>query len=528
MIAFFVAVFVVLSPLFTQAFLFTTFPHLNVNNNICVPTRTPTTTTTSTTTETRRCPPTETLAAISWGFIHNKAPLRRRNCCCYKTRLWNSADSDPQVPVNFAVPPLPLEISLTDGTVVSLEVSDGNGDTRSGGDGAGGGGGGGVESCISEIVSKIGTRTQDGPESLATLLMSYWQQHVQTFREFYQPQIYNGPLAYDSDENGDNGDHQPSSSSSSLPSQTSSRSSYESSVHCRVELPSGLVLEVGRSTIPNAGLGLFIRKKKSKSKSQLPPPTSTLSDGDGILQTIGSAFAGYSNGSIVQTLEGCTTYQTSRAFEFRLDEQLRSTVWYGSKILTIDEALAESGATSVAGHYLMFEDDDDDDDGDGDGDSDDQKSQDDRNFGNTSDRRRLVWIVPDDDDRFYFVPDYPSSYDGDNNDKNNVSIQTIGHFVNDLAGGGGGDGANNVEEYDTLSDLRNILVLVPRVHAVPVVVDENGKDVKNESDVVGDTITIKQLEMAGMPLLTLSKSIVVDNTIPMEIGLKYGYNYWNP
>ena len=407
------------------------------------------------------------------------------------------------------MPPLPLEISLTDGTVVSLEVSDGDG-------------GGGIESCISDIVSKIGTRTQDGPESLASLLMSYWQQHVQTFQEFYQPQIYNGPLAYDDDDDdSDSSDHQPTSSSPPPPPpQTSSRSSYESSVHCRVELPSGLILEVGRSTIPNAGLGLFVRKKKSS----LPTSTSTASDGDGILQTIGSAFAGYSNGSIVRTLEGCTTYQTSRAFEFRLDEQLRSTVWYGSKILTIDEALAESGATSVAGHHLMFDDND-------------QSIQDDRNIENASARRRLVGIVPDDDDRFYFVPDDPSSYDDDddvdgNNDSNNVTIQTIGHFVNDLAGGGGGsgDGASNVEEYDKLSDLRNLLVLVPRVHAVqiPVVVDENGNKVKNDSEVVGDTITIKQLEMAGMPLLTLSKNIVVDNTIPMEIGLKYGYNYWNP
>mmetsp|Transcript_2638 Transcript_2638/g.5699 ORF Transcript_2638/g.5699 Transcript_2638/m.5699 type:complete len:465 (+) Transcript_2638:278-1672(+) len=447
-----ITVYVVVAPLLTQAFLLTS-PHVR----------------SFATTTRRRCPET----IVSWGYTQK----RRRDYYYYycTTRIWNSDNPQNHHQQVVSVPPLPLEITLTDGTVVSLEVSDGSSDD-------GGNGGGGVESCISNIVSKIGTQTQDGPESLASLLMSYWQQHVQTFQEFYHPQIYNGPVAYDDD-------------------QPSSQSSYESTVRSRIELPSGLVLEVGQSTIPNAGLGLFLRKQS--------PTTSD----DGILQTIGSAFAGYSSGGIIRTLEGCSTYQTSRAFEFRLDEQLRSTVWYGSKILTIDEALVESGATSVAGHHLMFEDDDD-------------NSQD-NSDGNTGVRRRLVGIVPDDDDRFYFVPDDPSSSslsstkkNGDNDDNNNVSIQTVGHFVNDLAGG---SVAKNVEEYDTLSDLRNILVLVPRVHAVPVV-DEDGKDKKDSKD--GDTI--KQLEMAGMPLLTLSKNIVVDNTTPMEIGLKYGYNYWNP
>lgn len=322
----------------------------------------------------------------------------------------------------FYTPPLPLEISLTDGSVVSLELTD-------------------DETCISTIVAKIGQQAMDGPESLASSLTSYWQQHVQMFQEFYQPQVYDGPPAYN-DSASDDDDHKSSSPSSV----------YESSIQCRVELASGLVLEVGRSTIPNAGLGLFIRKQ-SKTTS-------------GILQSIGSAFAGYSRGYVRTNLLGCSDYQTSRAFQFRLEEGLQSTVWFGSKLLTIEEALNQSGATSVAGHHLFFNDDHDGFEADESGKS-MASSGGGGNPSKTKVWRKTVGIVPDDDECFFFVPDDISMINGVGGEDssaivspNTASIQTIGHFVNDLAGG---DRAKSSEEYDAISSLRNILVLLSMV-----------------------------------------------------------------
>jgi hypothetical protein len=277
-------------------------------------------------------------------------------------------------------------------------------------------------------------------------------------------------------------------------------------------LASGLVLEVGRSTIPNAGLGLFIRKQ-SKTTS-------------GILQSIGSAFAGYSRGYVRTNLLGCSDYQTSRAFQFRLEEGLQSTVWFGSKLLTIEEALNQSGATSVAGHHLFFNDDHDGFEADESGKS-MASSGGGGNPSKTKVWRKTVGIVPDDDECFFFVPDDISMINGVGGEDssaivspNTASIQTIGHFVNDLAGG---DRAKSSEEYDAISSLRNILVLVPRVHAI------NGCKKKKEDDnsQLWSNVNEIRLEMAGMPLLTLSKTIIVDNDEPMEVGLKYGFQYWD-
>jgi hypothetical protein len=345
-------------------------------------------------------------------------------------------------------PPLTLEMTLKDGEVVSFELTS-------------------DEDCIPQIVSIIGDRfaNDDGSQStVAALLTSYWQQHVQVFHQL-QPRIYDGPTPSSCDDDDDEG-------SGDSDDDGLSSSSYESTVKCRIELPSGLVCEVAKSTIPGAGLGLFVRKRSSTT--------------DDVLQTAGSVFAGYSKGSMRPTLSGLSDYQINRAFEFRLGDGLRSTVWFGSKLMTIEQVLAETGARKITGHHLIFED---------------------------GGRRKLVDILPDDEDCTYFIPEELS----DEHDLSKANIQTIGHFVNDLAGENAAKTTSEI--YDAASDIRNILVLVPRVHAVRC------GGVTDDDD---DENSKMQIEMAGMPLLTLSKNVLIANhDVPLEIGLRYGFHYWN-
>jgi hypothetical protein len=223
---------------------------------------------------------------------------------------------------------------------------------------------------------------------------------------------------------------------------------------CKVELPSGLILEIGPSTIgENAGLGVFVRMSPS---SQNGP----------VLQTQGSAFCGYGPCErITDSLEGLSEYQLQRSFVFMLTDGLEGYVWYDGKLQTVWEAMQASQATGIRSHKLEENEDGE------------------------------LTLFPDRDNPCYLVPppDQPNP--------KTLTIQTMGHMCNDLAGGE----QRSAEDYSSLSDERNMLVLVPRV-----VLSDDGI-----------------LEPQGMPLLTMSKTIVVANVdSPMEVGLRYGHDYW--
>ena len=223
---------------------------------------------------------------------------------------------------------------------------------------------------------------------------------------------------------------------------------------CTVELPSGLMLEIGPSTIgENAGLGVFVRMSPSSKNGP-------------ILQTQGSAFCGYGPcETITDSLEGLTEYQLQRSFVFMLSDGLEGYVWYDGKLQTVWEAMQTSQATGIRSHKLEENEDGE------------------------------LTLFPDRENPCYLVPPQ------DQPNPKTLTIQTMGHMCNDLAGGE----QRSAEDYSSISDERNMLVLVPRV-----VLSDDGI-----------------LEPQGMPLLTMSKTIVVANTdSPMEVGLRYGHDYW--
>jgi hypothetical protein len=224
---------------------------------------------------------------------------------------------------------------------------------------------------------------------------------------------------------------------------------------CTIELLSGLVLELGPSTIgETAGIGIFVRQSSSA-----PNP---------ILQTQGSAFCGYGPcQQITDSLAGLSDYQRQRTFEFVLTDGLESYVWFDNKLQTVWDVMQQSQAKSVRSHILEY----------------------------NEDEERII-LTPDKTCPCYLIPptdplDIPS-----------ITIHTIGHMCNDLAGGW----SMSKEDYDAASHENNLLVLVPRVR------------VQREDGV---------LEPSGMPILTLARTIVVANTdLPMEVGLRYGQAYW--
>jgi len=234
---------------------------------------------------------------------------------------------------------------------------------------------------------------------------------------------------------------------------------------CNIELPSGLIVELRPSTIgENTGLGVFIRKASS--------------DIDDVLQTQGSAFCGYGPcDQITDSLSGLTEYQCQRSFEFLLSDGLESYVWYKGNLLTVRDALRSTGATGVKAHCLI------------------EKTEEERDDSSRS-LSPVLKLIHDPEKPCYLVPP------AERPDPKSLTIQTIGHMCNDLAGGIQGQ----IEEvYDTTSNRDNLLVLVPRIE-----MNDNGI-----------------LQPNGMPILTLCKSVSVANDAEsMEVGLRYGHSYW--
>lgn len=243
---------------------------------------------------------------------------------------------------------------------------------------------------------------------------------------------------------------------------------------CKVELPSGLVLELRPSTIGEAaGLGIFVTKKSSDN----------ISDG-GVLQTQGSAFCGYGIcEKVTDSLTDLSEYQLQRSFEFLLSDGLESYVWYEGKLLTVWEVMESSGATGVHAHCLVetkpaaaAEEVED----------------------NFSPGPKLS-LIPDPEGKpCYLIPP------AERPDPKSLTIQSIGQMCNDLAGGISVK-KQTEEEYDTACHRDNLLVLVPRV-----MIKDDGI-----------------LQPIGMPILTLAKTVNISNVMEsMEVGLRYGREYW--
>jgi 8-oxo-dGTP pyrophosphatase MutT (NUDIX family) len=242
--------------------------------------------------------------------------------------------------------------------------------------------------------------------------------------------------------------------------------SIDDHAECTIELPSGLVLELRPSTIgEDAGLGLFVRKASPRV--------------DDVLQTQGSAFCGYGRcDQITDSLEGVTQYQRQRSFEFRLSDGLESYVWYKGNLLTVGDVIKSTGATAVKSHVLKEMPGEDQD-------------------GDVPSSSQLALIHDPAGKPCYLIPP------AERPDPKSLTIQTIGHMCNDLAGGERGQTEGG---YDAASERNNLLVLVPRV-----TVNDDGV-----------------LEPTGMPILTLAQSVYVGNVgESMEVGLRYGDSYWS-
>mmetsp|Transcript_3233 Transcript_3233/g.4812 ORF Transcript_3233/g.4812 Transcript_3233/m.4812 type:complete len:447 (+) Transcript_3233:50-1390(+) len=255
-----------------------------------------------------------------------------------------------------------------------------------------------------------------------------------------------------------------------------------------IVLPSGLVLEVLNSTIPDAGMGVFVRKNNTSD--------------DGILQLAGSAFCGYAKGTMKSTIS-ISEQRSGIVIEFRLDDGLESLVWYDGALMPVKKALFVSKANGITGHKIIFKSQVKNEvDTDVFGDNVSLKDSADEIKPTTRQQQMMVDLVFDETlykSNRYFVPE--------SKQQETFTIRTIGKMMNDLAGGCDSDD----KTYETDSEGKNLLVIVPRVRAVT----------HKNSD---DNITL--LEPYGMPIFTLARSVLITNEEPMEVGCNYGFNYW--
>lgn len=101
-------------------------------------------------------------------------------------------------------------------------------------------------------------------------------------------------------------------------------------------------------------------------------------------------------------------------------------------------------------------------------------------------------IDPEYDGERYFVPDAAQPEP--------PTMLTVGCRANDLALGKGGAG-----DYDRASEEKNLLVLVQRL--------------ERSSKQPG-------LLVPSRPISTLARSVTIRNTVPMELGCRYGGQFW--
>ena len=72
-----------------------------------------------------------------------------------------------------------------------------------------------------------------------------------------------------------------------------------------------------------------------------------------VWQAGGSAFYGYDDGRFKDRLgDDDDAHRRDRAFEFRLDDGVSSSVWFGGELSTIVDVVDRTGATGLSGQEL--------------------------------------------------------------------------------------------------------------------------------------------------------------------------------
>ena len=100
-----------------------------------------------------------------------------------------------------------------------------------------------------------------------------------------------------------------------------------------------------------------------------------------------------------------------------------------------------------------------------------------------------------------------------------LSPTQLGKFANDLAFDPSHDG---VESYETLSTANNRLKLVWRLDEASIW-DDSSFELASSNGISGITPTVL---VPAWPMVIAKYDLVVSEQKPMEIGLEYGYHYW--
>lgn len=187
--------------------------------------------------------------------------------------------------------------------------------------------------------------------------------------------------------------------------------------------------------------------------------------------SIGTAVCGYAAGSmqVEPDLGG-------KAVGFALDS-LDASCWFEKQLLSVRDVLELPDVDAIVGHEVIRA---------------------------ASGELEAIELDAEYAGARYFIPDAVQSEE--------VSILNAGQFANDLAvrlppdGGASAATTTATDDYADASAEANLLVLVYRL----------------ERD--ADTPSIL---VPSRPITTLARSVTFANTVPMELGCRYGARYWN-
>ena len=293
---------------------------------------------------------------------------------------------------------------------------------------------------------------------------------------------------------------------------------------------SGLVLDVARSlAAPAAGRGLFVRKASG--------------DAEDVTLYGGQPLCGYGEGR----MSAAPVEAGGKTIVFRLDS-LRSDVFFQDQLMPLGAALARAAATTTAAVEGGGEEGPEHGSGGGGG----------KRVGGAREVRlaahvltrdaatgEVTGVAPDphyDGPYRYFVPvDEEEEDDGEGDDDEEesgrgggggsgvVSAMSVGKMCNDLAvtldaetgkmrvAGERRNGGDDEAAYGEAADKRNLLVLTYRLHLLG---DGDGDGDGDGGD--AEVVTI----VPSAPLLTLTRSATFRNDEPLELGCRYGFQYW--
>lgn len=255
----------------------------------------------------------------------------------------------------------------------------------------------------------------------------------------------------------------------------------------------GIDLVVAPSTVAEGTLGLFMGLSYGVEKATLPKMT---------------LLCGYSG----KTEDNGGSFQEADIGDKTVGFFIRSpqtAVFYNQQLMSIEDALKMAATQStnnigkeedtksdvnycgLLGHEIEITVNSNDD--------------------NTSHQEHQIMIHPVDDGfPRYWVPSQMNQHmlespaDEESNDStSDLSIQNLGQFCNDLAWDYS-DPPDSMEEYKKRSSQKNIIQLIWRI----------------EFDLEGNCLK------PSYPVSVFSQDVVVEKEELMEIGTRYGWNYW--